>query len=189
MGDEIDLEIDFEKQIPRLPNDLKNILKISGYYNLESLNSFKSEDMEQLEKFGREELKSLIDESEYKDYFGVYHKAPEKYKLLPGYRRTLTKISEILTKTCHEKLNTNEEENRPRYQKNVKQEQMGSSKKSTTNNIKSQTIHDAMDLHKEKNDLKRELLKTTKCIIEGTDLHRSEKDNILNKLDNIEVNV
>ncbi|XP_031332934.1 uncharacterized protein LOC116163219, partial [Photinus pyralis] len=166
---------EFEKEIPALPQDLKNVLKISGYYNIESLSNITNDDIQAIEQFGREELTSLIDEAEYEQYFGVYKRVPQKFKLLPGHKKLLKIASETLKKKL------NEQKNIQKFQNPLSSRQR--------NCPKTQVREEVIDLHLEKNNLRKELLKKCKDIIQEATLDLNKKSEYLTRLDNIEVTV
>lgn len=175
------IEDSMEEEIPKMPQDLKNVLKISGYYNTELLRGITHEDMRQIEKFVQDDLINLVDESEYANYFGPYKNTPQNYKLLPGYIKLLQKISTSLNeKRKEDKSDTNIEENSRNNQVQLNRG-LNKTKSKVTDK------HDTIDLHKERKDLKKELVNKMKIIIGESNLDKKVKDDITAKLENIEV--
>ncbi|KAK4887030.1 hypothetical protein RN001_003301 [Aquatica leii] len=89
-----------------IPQYLRNLLKVTGYLNYNNLNDFCESDIEHIETFARDILHdSLIPESEFEQYYGIFKKAPKKFQILPGDKKSLLGIVQKLkssgvTQTC-----------------------------------------------------------------------------------------
>ncbi|KAF5279211.1 hypothetical protein FQR65_LT03459 [Abscondita terminalis] len=75
-----------------VPKFTKNILKISGLSNRVAFQSFTETNLIELENFVKNDLKDLVDQTQYEDYFEVYKNNPEKFKFLVGYKKVIEAI-------------------------------------------------------------------------------------------------
>ncbi|VEN51230.1 unnamed protein product [Callosobruchus maculatus] len=79
-----------------LPNFLKNILKFNAFNNAAILRDISDKDIEDIEKFMVSETAlDLIAESEYEQFYGVFHRNPKKFKFLLGHKKLLLSISQF----------------------------------------------------------------------------------------------
>lgn len=82
-----------------IPQYLKNLLTLTGYDNVLSLKSFKPEDIDELETFGRTEMELFCDSNKpQSDYYGIYSKNKDNFKILPGHKRLLFGLVEYCGK-------------------------------------------------------------------------------------------
>ncbi|CAH1112702.1 unnamed protein product [Psylliodes chrysocephalus] len=73
----------------KIPKELKHILEINGYTLLSLIAEMTDEDVENVEKFSREVLPNLIELGQHKEYFEIFHAAPEKCTFLNGHKKLI----------------------------------------------------------------------------------------------------
>lgn len=97
MACELDAEflMEVEKSLGiQVPIQLKKLLAINGYTNVKIIATITEEDLNEIENFARNDLPYLIDKSEYNDYYGVFAKSTDTFKILNGHRKMLKMIQD-----------------------------------------------------------------------------------------------
>lgn len=79
-----------------IPISLKNVLKINKCNNAAILRDISEGDLQEMEKFMTSETAlDLIPQSEYEQFYGVFHTNPTKFKFLLGHKKLLLLISKF----------------------------------------------------------------------------------------------
>lgn len=73
-----------------LLDGIKKIFIANGFSNKFVVSKIDDKDIENTEQFAIEILPDLIDESEYPEYYGIFKKNIKKFKILSGYKKSLT---------------------------------------------------------------------------------------------------
>lgn len=101
--DEEEYRISFWKKLQEarhtyIPENVKNILRFNHMDNPTSFTCLNDDTIEELEKFAREDMKHLIEEStpDLKKYYGHYHKKPENFRFTIGEKFMLKKMVEFV---------------------------------------------------------------------------------------------
>lgn len=111
------------EDIGPIPSYLMNLFEFLGYNTYETLKDFSVPDMNDVERFAREDLSRLISDTveEKKKYFGPYYSFPKLFRILPGHKKLILSIPTYM-KGAHED-NANREHFLRRlkwnYQKNL----------------------------------------------------------------------
>lgn len=80
-----------------VPKHIQNILALNGYENAVSIKTLKSVDIQNLEKFVKEGMKSRIPkDAELSEYYGCFASSPVDFVFLPGYRKLLEEIVDFI---------------------------------------------------------------------------------------------
>lgn len=74
---------------------IKNVLLINGFNNPLVLGNICDQDVLDMENFMRETAPLVIDEREYKSYYGLFYQKRECFKFVPGQRKTIYLIAEF----------------------------------------------------------------------------------------------
>lgn len=91
------------EDIGPIPSYLMNLFEFLGYNTYETLKDFSVQDMNDVERFAREELSRLINDTveEKKKYFGPYYSFPKLFRILPGHKKLILTIPTYM-KGAHE---------------------------------------------------------------------------------------
>ncbi|XP_033219561.1 uncharacterized protein LOC117174499 isoform X2 [Belonocnema kinseyi] len=91
-----------------IPLYLKNLLMMTEFDNLPSLEGLDTQQVEMMESFAQTEMENLIDpENPLTDYYGIYGKYSKNFKILPGHRILLKELRDYCRKLKNVKLLTN----------------------------------------------------------------------------------
>lgn len=91
------------EDIGPIPPYLMNLFEFLGYNTYETLKDFSIKDVDDIERFAREDLTRLIIDTveEKKKYYGPYHGFPKIFRILPGHKKLILSISTYM-KGAHE---------------------------------------------------------------------------------------
>lgn len=91
------------EDIGPIPSYLMNLFEFLGYNTYESLKDFSVYDITEVERFARDDLLRLINDSvdERKKYFGPYHSCVKMFRILPGHKKLISSIPTYM-KGAHE---------------------------------------------------------------------------------------
>lgn len=68
-----------------LPDELKAVLTFMGYNCKAALQKFNKEDINKIDRLMTTKLFQIVDHSELKKYYGVFHKKPEMFEIMGGF--------------------------------------------------------------------------------------------------------
>ncbi len=91
------------EDIGPMPTYLMNLLGFLGYNTYETLKDFSVQDLNDVERFAREDLLRLLSDTvdERKKYFGPYYNLPKQFRILPGHKKLILSIPSYM-KGSHE---------------------------------------------------------------------------------------
>lgn len=91
------------EDIGPIPTYLMNLLDFLGYNTYETLKDFSLQDLNEIERFAREDLIRLVADTveEKKKYFGPYYNITKLFRILPGHRKLILSIPTYM-KGAHE---------------------------------------------------------------------------------------
>lgn len=82
-----------------IPLTLKNMLRVNGFTNPQSLSQINDVDIQLMEQFMVDTLPSLIPVEDFELYYGIFHKKPESFKIIAGHRKLLMLIVNYFQKS------------------------------------------------------------------------------------------
>lgn len=83
----------FETNISQIPTYLKNILTLSGFDNIISLQNLDDAAIIEIERFARDQLHLFIPEdAKLEDYYNIYNNNPEMFTIVAGHKILLREI-------------------------------------------------------------------------------------------------
>ncbi|VEN46405.1 unnamed protein product [Callosobruchus maculatus] len=93
----------------KIPQYIKNLLFLAGFESLALIATMTEKNIEELELYAKEELKSIVPQQDYVKYYGTtYKNYPEKFKFVIGYKKML----HLLIEFCKSQENSVNEENK-----------------------------------------------------------------------------
>lgn len=87
----------------KIPECLKNLLMVNGFENEIVISNINDSDIRDIVSFARNNLHKIIDKEDLPKYYGVYWKNPAIFEILPGYRHTISLLSEYYKKKLSHK--------------------------------------------------------------------------------------
>lgn len=82
----------------KIPEHLKKLLTLHGYANNVSLGNLTEDDVKEIERFTRSDLKSIVKPDEIPQYVGIFEKNVEGFLIFGGDKTLLFTIK----RTCFE---------------------------------------------------------------------------------------
>jgi len=76
------------------PDNVKQILKNTGYDNMCLLSNFKADDLQNITNFYRKTLHQLVDVADKEKFYGLYKNKPELYSLESGVGKSISLIAD-----------------------------------------------------------------------------------------------
>nr|CAI5838954.1 unnamed protein product [Callosobruchus analis] len=93
----------------KIPEYIKNLLFLAGFESLALIATMTEKNIEELELYAKEELKSIVPQKDYVKYYGsTYKNYPEKFKFVIGHKKML----HLLIEFCKSQENSANEENK-----------------------------------------------------------------------------
>ncbi|CAG9820705.1 unnamed protein product [Phaedon cochleariae] len=189
-----------------LPEYLKKLLMYKGFDNIFSISKLKYEHIQELERFGRDDLKDLLTNAEIKSFYGIYYENIAKWSIPEGHKEILIYLQE----QCAEKVRENQLKKEQKRKVENQEKTSKDSAKDPDNQIPNKRIHlekktiAVAGNHRQKETCGEE--KTNEQIeaeshvrklsqayltkfCEGTVMDKIKKKDILDKIPGIEVHV
>lgn len=89
----------------RIPKYLRELLIYTGFDNIISLGELSETDINEMERFGREDLPKLLEQEKYSAFYSIYAKDVRMFKIRAGHKKLL----QNLIKDCKDTLNKKHE--------------------------------------------------------------------------------
>lgn len=91
------------EDIGPIPSYIMHLFEFLGYNTYETLKDFSVPDLNDVERFARDDLLRLINDTveEKKKYYGPYYSCPKLFRILPGHKKLILSIPAYM-KGAHE---------------------------------------------------------------------------------------
>ncbi|CAG9767012.1 unnamed protein product [Ceutorhynchus assimilis] len=76
----------------QIPKNIKSLLSYCGWNSVSTFQNISESDIDEMERFARDDLSQLLEGTELKEFFGVFAKKPSLFKLHGGHRQLLRNI-------------------------------------------------------------------------------------------------
>ncbi|CAG9765751.1 unnamed protein product [Ceutorhynchus assimilis] len=83
----------------QIPKNIKSLLSYCGWNSVSTFQNISESDIDEMERFARDDLSQLLEGTELKEFFGVFAKKPSLFKLHGGHRQLLRNIKEMCKAT------------------------------------------------------------------------------------------
>lgn len=95
------------EDIGPIPPYLMHLLEFLGYNTYDTLKDFSIKDVDDIERFVRDDLSRLITDTvaEKKKYFGPYHGFPKIFRILPGHKKLILSVPAYMKGAHNENVN------------------------------------------------------------------------------------
>lgn len=170
--------INFNSKLKILPSYLIELLKETGYYNENSFLSINEKDIEEIEKFAREQLHLLVDKKDYVKYYGpLFSKKPEMFTVLGGFKKQIFELSQQLQRETEPSNKIVDDKRKVLYKR-----------KRDSSEENSNTWTKTIDLHLEMEKIKKLILDWIKQKI-STASDTNKNNDLLEKANDIKIKV
>lgn len=79
----------------QIPKNLKDLLSYCGWNSISTFQNILESDIDEMERFARDDLSQLLEGTELKEFFGIFAKKPSLFRIQGGHRQMLYKVKEM----------------------------------------------------------------------------------------------